>query len=97
MKLSNKIKLLRQQHGDISQQQLAEMVGCSRQTIISIESGCKNPSVEIALKLSLALKTPVDELFALEEGKEKETICKRISDFFTCPLKKRREKNSRPS
>jgi putative transcriptional regulator len=84
MNLTNKMKALRQLHGDISQQQLADMVGCSRQTIISIESGCKNPSVEIALKISHALKTPMDEIFALEEGKEKDTFCKKISDFFKC-------------
>jgi len=82
MNLKNTIKTLRQKHGDISQQQLAEMVGCSRQTIISIESGCKNPSVEIALKISYALKTPMDEIFSLEEGKEKETFCKKIHEFF---------------
>ena len=82
MNLTNNLKRLRQLHGDISQQQLAEMVGCSRQTIISIESGCKNPSVEIALKLAEALNTPVDQLFALEEGKEKDKLCRRIADFF---------------
>jgi putative transcriptional regulator len=82
MNLVNKLKQLRQLNGDISQQQLAEMVGCSRQTINSIESGCKNPSVEIALKISIALNTPVNELFALEEGKEKEFFCKRISELF---------------
>ncbi len=76
------MKILRQRHGDISQQQLAEMVGCSRQTIISIESGCKNPSVEIALKISHALKTPMDEIFALEEGKEKDFFCRKIANFF---------------
>ncbi len=82
MKLTNTIKSLRQKHGEISQQQLAVMVGCSRQTIISIESGCKNPSVEIALKISYALKTPMDEIFALEEGKEKDFFCRKIADFF---------------
>lgn len=90
MKLTNNLKLLRQRHGDISQQQLADMVGCSRQTIISIETGSKNPSVEIALKISHALNTPMDELFALEEGKEKDNFCKRISEFFKCPIKKRK-------
>jgi putative transcriptional regulator len=84
MNLSNTMKSLRQKNGDISQQQLAEMVGCSRQTIISIESGCKNPSVEIALKISHALKTPMDQIFSLEEGKDKENFCKRIADFFKC-------------
>lgn len=87
MDLSNTLKKLRQKHGDLSQQQLAEMVGCSRQTIISIESGRKNPSVEIALKLSLALNTPVNELFFLEEGKEKDNFCKRISELFKCSKK----------
>jgi putative transcriptional regulator len=84
MKLTNHLKALRHLHGEISQQQLAEMVGCSRQTIISIESGCKNPSVEIALKISLALKTPMDQIFSLEEGKEKEKLCQKISAFFKC-------------
>ena len=87
MNLSNNLKKLRQRHGDLSQQHLAEMVGCSRQTIISIESGCKNPSVEIALKLSLALNTPVNELFAFEDGKEKDNFCKRISELFKCSKK----------
>ena len=82
MKLSNSIKLLRQQHCDLSQQQLAELVGCSRQAIIAIESGKINPSVETALKLSHALNTPVDQLFALEEGEEKECFCDKIADFF---------------
>jgi putative transcriptional regulator len=84
MKLSNNLKSLRQMNGDLSQQQLAELVGCSRQTIISIETGCKNPSVELALKLSHALNTPMDEIFALEEGSEKESFCKKISNFFRC-------------
>lgn len=88
MKLTNTIKFLRQTHGDISQQQLAVMVGCSRQTIISIESGCKNPSVEIALKISYALKTPMDEIFALEDGKEKDFFCRKIADFFKFSKKK---------
>lgn len=81
---------MRQKAGDISQQQLAEMVGCSRQTIIAIESGCKNPSVELALKLSYALKSPMDELFALDESKEKDNFCKRVTEFFKCPLKRRK-------
>ena len=87
MNLTNKLKLLRQRNGDLSQQQLAEMVGCSRQTIISIESGCKNPSVEIALKLSLALNISVNDLFSLEEGKEMDNFCKRISELFKCSKK----------
>ncbi|MBY0515643.1 MAG: helix-turn-helix transcriptional regulator [Bacteriovoracaceae bacterium] len=88
MNLSNTLKELRLKKGGLSQQQLAEMVGCSRQSIIAIETGCKNPSVELALKISLALDTPVNELFSLEEGKEKEKFCQKISDFFNLWKKK---------
>ncbi len=84
MKLENRIKQLRQDKGQLSQQQLADIVGCSRQTIISIESGCKNPSVELALKISFAFGTSVDKIFFLEESKEKEKFCQKIAAFFRC-------------
>ena len=61
------MKLARVKAGDITQQQLAEMVGCSRQTIHSIEKGKFNPSVELVLKLSKALQMSVEEIFYLEE------------------------------
>ena len=80
--LINRLKQLRLEKNQLSQQQLADIVGCSRQTIISIESGCKNPSVELALKISHALSTPLDHIFSLEEGTEKEKFCKKIANFF---------------
>jgi len=67
MKLRNNIKLARVKGGDITQQQLADLVGCSRQTIHSIEKGKFNPSIELVLKLSEALKMPVEEIFYLEK------------------------------
>jgi putative transcriptional regulator len=84
VKLANVIKLKRIEIGNFSQQQLAEMVGCSRQTIISIEAGKMNPSVEIALKLSHALNTSVDALFSIEEGEDKENFCKKVRTLFNC-------------
>lgn len=65
MKLNNFIKLARVRAGDLTQQQLADLVGCSRQTINSIEKGKFNPSIELVLKLSRELKVPVEEIFAL--------------------------------
>jgi putative transcriptional regulator len=47
----------------LTQIQLAEMVGVTRQTIIAIEKGNYTPSVLLALKLSRALKSTVEELF----------------------------------
>lgn len=82
MKINNKLKEFRLKKGDMSQLDLAQMVGCSRQTINMIESGCNKPSIELALKISYALKEPVEEIFSLEEGKEKEKFCQKIADFF---------------
>lgn len=67
MKLQNNLKLCRVKAGDLTQQQLADLVGCSRQTINSIESGKFNPSIELVLKLAAALQTTVEELFFLDE------------------------------
>jgi len=51
----------------LSQQQLADMVGVSRQTIVSIEKGDYAPSVKLALLLAEKLETTVEQLFILEE------------------------------
>ena len=67
MKLKNQVKLARVRAGDLTQQQLADKVGCSRQTIHSIEKGKFNPSVELALKLAKVLECRVEEIFALNE------------------------------
>jgi putative transcriptional regulator len=67
--VENKIKLYRVQAGDITQEELAQKVQCSRQTIHSIESGKFNPSVELALKLAKALDVSISELFVLKEKK----------------------------
>lgn len=53
--------------GELSQQQLADMVMVSRQTIVSIEGGDYAPSVKLALLLAKKLETTVEELFILEE------------------------------
>ncbi|MCX6538580.1 MAG: helix-turn-helix transcriptional regulator [Acidobacteria bacterium] len=53
--------------GELSQQQLADMVGVSRQTIVSIERGDYAPSVKLALLLAETLEATVEDLFVLEE------------------------------
>lgn len=67
MKLKNNIKLGRVKAEDITQQQLADKVSCSRQTINSIEKGKFNPSIELVLKISKALNLRVEEIFYLEQ------------------------------
>jgi putative transcriptional regulator len=53
--------------GDLSQQELADLVNVSRQTIISIERGDYSPSVKLALLLAKKLNITVEQLFNLEE------------------------------
>ena len=67
MDLKNRIKIARVTQGDLTQQELADQVSCSRQTIHSIESSKFVPSIELALKLAKVLKCKVEDLFYLED------------------------------
>lgn len=49
--------------GGMTQQALAERVGVTRQTIISIEKGKYRPSVDLAIRLARVFSVPVEELF----------------------------------
>ena len=60
--LKNRLKEARSEKG-LSQQQLAEMVGVSRNTISSIETGQFNPTAKLALILCIALDKKFEELF----------------------------------
>jgi putative transcriptional regulator len=65
--VDNLVKELRAAAG-LRQEDLARHVGVSRQTIISIENGRYNPSLELAWKLSRVLGTTIEGLFHFPEG-----------------------------
>ncbi len=65
MRLGNQVKRLRLVK-NITQEQLARVVGVSRQTIIAIEQGNYTPSLTLALQLAHFFKVAVEELFRLE-------------------------------
>ena len=60
--LKNRIRVARAER-NISQGELAKMVGVSRQTISSIETGAFNPTAKLALILCIALEKKFEELF----------------------------------
>ena len=60
--MKNKIKILRAEHG-LSQQELAESLGVSRQTINAIEQGKYAPSLPLALAIGKKFDTPVEQIF----------------------------------
>lgn len=64
--MRNRIKVERAEL-DITQQQLAEAVGVSRQTIVAIEKNRFLPSTPLALKISKFFGKPVESIFFLEE------------------------------
>ena len=64
--MTNSIKIERARK-NITQGQLAEMVGVSRQTINAIELGKYNPSTVLSLKMSRVFEVSVNDLFCLED------------------------------
>jgi putative transcriptional regulator len=63
--LDNRIRRLRFDHNEMTQQALAERVGVSRQTIIAIESGKYSPSLVLGMRIARVFGVPVEEVFEL--------------------------------
>ena len=64
--MQTRIKQLRKQAG-LRQEDLAQEMGVTRQTIIAIENNKYNPTLELAMKLARRLDLHVDEIFFLDE------------------------------
>lgn len=62
--MKNNIRAMRKNLG-LRQEDMAGMLGVTRQTIIAVENGKYNPSLELALKMSKLLCVPVEEIFLL--------------------------------
>lgn len=67
--MKHRIKELRMSFG-WTQEQLSEKVGVSRQTIISLENGRYNPSLELAFKISKLFQLPIEDVFIFEKGSD---------------------------
>ncbi|HEX5046287.1 MAG TPA: helix-turn-helix transcriptional regulator [Gammaproteobacteria bacterium] len=66
--ITNKIRRLRFDHGEMTQQELAERVGVTRQTVNAIEAGKYSPSLEVAFRIAVAFGVGIEEVFAFENG-----------------------------
>jgi putative transcriptional regulator len=66
-KISNRIRRLRFDANEMTQQELANRAGVTRQAIISIESGKYTPSLELAFKLARVFGAGVEDVFTWEE------------------------------
>jgi putative transcriptional regulator len=61
--VGNHIRRLRFNHNEMTQQQLADKVGVTRQTIVALEKGNYSPSLELAFRIALAFNLPLEEVF----------------------------------
>jgi putative transcriptional regulator len=69
-RVRNNIRKLRFHHDEMTQEQLAEKVGVTRQTIIAIEGGKYAPSLELAFRIALAFDAPLEEVFSYTSEEE---------------------------
>ena len=65
--IKNRIRELRQKNGDMTQAQLANACGVTRQTIISLEAGRYSPSLELAYKVSRCVDSTIEDVFIFPE------------------------------
>ena len=66
-KISNRIRRLRFDHGEITQEELAEKAGCTRQTIIALEQGKYVPSIELAFRIARTFGVTLEDVFQYED------------------------------
>jgi putative transcriptional regulator len=64
--IRNEIRLLRFAHGEMTQQQLAEKIGLTRQTVNAIELGKYSPSLEAAFRIAAVFRQPLESVFHYE-------------------------------
>ncbi len=61
--ITNNIRVLRFHHGEMTQQELADLVGVTRQTINAIEAAKYSPSLELAFKIAAVFEKPLEDVF----------------------------------
>jgi putative transcriptional regulator len=65
--ITNRIRRLRFEHGEMTQEQLAKRVGCTRQTINAIEAAKYGPSLELAFKIADEFGVSLEQVFQYVE------------------------------
>ena len=64
--IDNRIRRLRFDHDEMTQQELADSVGCTRQTIIAVEAGKYVPSLSLAFQIARTFGVSVEDVFQYE-------------------------------
>ena len=72
-KVINMIRALRFAHGEMTQAELAERIGVTRQTLIAIEQGRYSPSLEMAFRIARVFGVPLDDVFGYPDDPEEKS------------------------
>ncbi len=75
--IQNNIRRLRFDADEMTQQELADKVGVSRQTIVAVEKGNYSPSLELAFKIAQTFETPLEEVFSYDPSLQKSKMKKK--------------------
>jgi putative transcriptional regulator len=67
-RIKNRIRRLRFDHDEMTQEELANRAGCTRQTIIALEQNRYVPSIELAFRVAKAFGVPLEEVFQDEDS-----------------------------
>lgn len=67
-KVTNRIRALRSDAGGMTQAEMAERLGVTRQTVIAIEQGKYSPSLEMAFEIARLFNKPLDDVFHYAKG-----------------------------
>ena len=67
-RITNRIRRLRFDEGEMTQEDLARRSGCTRQTIIALEAGKYTPSLALAFRISRAFGRQLEDVFTFEES-----------------------------
>ena len=65
--ISNQIRRLRFEHAEMTQQELADRVGCTRQTIIALEKGRYVPSLALGFRVAKVFELPLEDVFSYRD------------------------------
>ncbi|MCP2350967.1 helix-turn-helix transcriptional regulator [Nonomuraea roseoviolacea] len=69
-RVTNRIRALRFEHGEMTQADLADRIGVTRQTVIAIEQGRYSPSLEMAFLIARVFGVPLDDVFQYPDPPE---------------------------
>ena len=67
--ITNRVRELRERHGEMTQARLGDAIGVTRQTIIAIEQGRYSPSLESAFRIARVFGVGIEDVFAWDTGR----------------------------